>query len=43
MTERNEFVTFQVDKEEEEEVVEVVVQAKVNLPPSLRRSLGLEV
>ena len=42
MTERNEFVTFQVDKEEEE-VVEVVVQAKVNLPPSLRRSLGLEV
>ena len=41
MTERNEFFTFQVVKEEEEE--EEVVQAKVNLPPSLRRSLGLEV
>ena len=40
MTERNEFFTFQVVKEEEEEEV---VQAKVNLPPYLRRSLGLEV
>ena len=39
MTERDEIFTFQVDWEEEEEVV----QAKVNLPPSLRRSLVFEV